>query len=163
MLLERRRFVVKERVSLLKLADIYDVLDPETGQALGEVRDEPTSLARFARLLVSKTFLATTINLYEAGSSRPLVSLNKRPGFLRTTVIVTGTGGAALGSFRSKAISLGGGFFVFDASGQTVAEIKGDWRAGTSNSSTPRVASSVPSPKSGPASAKSSSPPPTRT
>ncbi|MDX1996995.1 MAG: phospholipid scramblase-related protein [Thermoanaerobaculia bacterium] len=43
-------------------------------------------------------------------------------------MIVTGPGGAALGSFRSKAISLGGAFFVLDASGQTVAEIKGDWK-----------------------------------
>lgn len=128
MLLERRRFVVKERVGLLKLADTYDILDPETGQTLGEVRDEPTSLARFARLLVNKSFLATTINVYEAGSSRPVASLNKRPGFLRTTVIVTGPGGVALGSFRSKAISLGGAFFVLDPSGQTVAEIKGDWK-----------------------------------
>lgn len=128
MLFERRRFVVKERVALLKLADTYDLLDPETGQSLGEARDEPTSLARFARLVVNKSFLATTINIYESGSPQPVISLNKRPGFLRTTVIVTGAAGAPLGSFRSKAFSLGGGFYALDPSGQTVAEIKGDWK-----------------------------------
>lgn len=128
MIFERRRFVVKERVALLKLADTYDLLDPETGQVLGEARDEPSSLARFARLVISKSLLATTINIYEAGKSAPVVALDKRPGFLRTRVIVKGAGGSPLGSFQSKAFSLGGGFYAFDASGQTVAEIKGDWK-----------------------------------
>ncbi|MDX1996994.1 MAG: hypothetical protein SF066_04685 [Thermoanaerobaculia bacterium] len=82
MLLERRRFVVKERVGLLKLADTYDILDPETGQTLGEVRDEPTSLARYARLLVNKSFLATTINLYEGGPrGRSLRSTSARGSY----------------------------------------------------------------------------------
>ena len=33
-----------------------------------------------------------------------------------------------LGTFRSKLFSLGGGFFVLDALGNTFAEVKGDWK-----------------------------------
>jgi uncharacterized protein YxjI len=33
-----------------------------------------------------------------------------------------------LGSFRSKLFSLGGGFWVQDAQGQPLAEVKGDWK-----------------------------------
>ena len=128
MLLDRQRVLVKERVAALKLTDTYDLLDPDSGQTIGMARDEPLGWVKLLRLLVKKTFLATTIRVYEPDLSRPVVSLNKRPGFLRTTVLVAGGDGQALGSFRSKAFSFGGGFYVFDSLGNQVAEIKGDWK-----------------------------------
>ncbi len=128
MLLDHTRILVKERVAVLKLTDVYDLLDPESGRSLGEARDEPPGWAKFSRLLVNKHFLPTTIHIYEAGSSAPLLSLRKRPGFLRTTVVVADSLGAALGSFRSKLFSLGGAFFVFDPTEQQVARVQGDWK-----------------------------------
>jgi hypothetical protein len=36
--------------------------------------------------------------------------------------------GTSLGYFRSKLISIGGGFHVFDDRDQSVAEVKGNWK-----------------------------------
>lgn len=128
MLLDRRTWFVKERVAVLKLTNTWDLIDPETGVKVGIARDEPSSVAKFARLLVNKQFLPTTINVYESESLPPVLSLAKKPGLLRSSVVVTDPSHAELGKFTSKAFSLGGGFFVFDTSGRQVAEVKGDWK-----------------------------------
>ena len=128
MLLEKQKFFVKERTALLKLTDTYDILDPDTKQQLGVARDEPPGWAKYLRLLVKKALLPTRINVYEHESAPPVVSLQKGPGFFRTTVVVTDAVQATLGRFRSKFFSLGGGFFVFDDQGQQIAEVKGDWK-----------------------------------
>ena len=128
MLLNRRSFIVKEKVAVLKLTDTYELFDPETRQPVGLARDEPPEWAKYARLVVSKQLLPTSINVYEANNPRPVLSLRKAPGLLRITVEVCDENGVVLGRFRSKAFSLGGGFYVFDAADHQVAEIKGDWK-----------------------------------
>ena len=128
MLLNRRSFIVKEKVAVLKLTDTYDLYDPESRQPIGMARDEPPGWAKYARLVVSKQLLPTSINVYEANNPRPVLSLKKAPALLRTTVEVCDTNGAVVGRFRSKLFSLGGGFYAFDPAGQQMAEIKGDWK-----------------------------------
>ena len=128
MLLEKSRFFVKERARLLKLTDAYDILDPDTQQQVGIAKDEPPGWAKYLRLLVKKALLPTRINVYDNEAAPPVVSLQKGPGFFRTTVVVTDRTQGTLGRFRSKFFSLGGGFFVFDDHGQQVAEVKGDWK-----------------------------------
>jgi uncharacterized protein YxjI len=127
MLLGRSRFFVKERVGVLKLTDTYDILDPESGQPLGVAKDEPPGWAKFLRLLVKKQLLPTTINVYETESSPPVLTLRKKPGLLRVNVVVSDAS-AELGRFQSKLFSLGGGFLVFDTTGQQIADVKGDWK-----------------------------------
>jgi len=128
MLLDRQQFFVRERVAVLKLTDTYDILDPESQQQVGLARDEPSALAKFARLLVSRRLLPTTVNVYESESAPPVLSLRKTPGFLHATVVVTDAAGSELGRFRSKLFSLGGGFLVCDAAGSQVADVQGDWK-----------------------------------
>ena len=128
MLLDNRQFFVKERVALLKLTDAYDIYDPETKMQLGIARDEPPGWAKALRLIVSKHFLPTSIHVYEKEGMPALLSLHKKASFLRSTVNLTGNNGKLLGTFRSKLFSLGGGFFVMDALGNTFAEVKGDWK-----------------------------------
>jgi Scramblase len=128
-LLSRTRYFVKEHVGVLKLTDTYDILDPETQQRVGFAKDEPPGWAKFARLLLKKQFLPTTINVYETESSPPVLSLRKKPGFLRTSVVVVDATQAEIGRFQKKLVSLGGGFLVFDTTGQQVADVKGDWKS----------------------------------
>jgi uncharacterized protein YxjI len=127
MLLDRRTFLVKERVAVLKLTDAYDIFDPESSQQIGVAKDEPTPLLKYLRLVVKKGLLPTVVNVYEREGSPPVLTLRKGPGLFRIRVEVT-SGGGSLGHFRSKAFSLGGGFFVFDATGEQAAEVKGDWK-----------------------------------
>jgi uncharacterized protein YxjI len=128
MFFDRREFLVKERVAVLKLTDTYDIFDPRTGAQIGIAHDEPGTFWKFARLLVNKRLLGTVINIYEHETEQLVLRLRKRPGFLRITVEVQDAEGTILGAFRSKLFSLGGGFLINDANKTQVAEVKGDWK-----------------------------------
>jgi len=127
-LLERTTFFVKERVAFLKLADIYDILDPATSQGIGVAKEEPPAWAKYLRLLVNKQLLPTAVNIYESETQPPVLSIHRGFTFLRSKIRVVAGDGRQLGYFRSKLLSIGGGFYVFDHQEQQVAEVKGDWK-----------------------------------
>src|SRR6267142_1863603 len=126
-LLERSTYFVKEHASILKLTDTYDILDPATGQQIGVAKEEPPLWAKWLRLAIEKRLMPTAINFYEIEGQPPVLSIHRGFTFLRSKVHVI-AGGRKLGYFRSKLISLGGGFLVFDHADQQVAEVKGDWK-----------------------------------
>jgi uncharacterized protein YxjI len=126
-LLERTSFFVKERVAVLKLTDTYDILDPATGQNIGVAREEPPIWAKWLRLVISKHTMPTTVNIYEQDGQPPVASIHRGFTFIRSKIRVT-AGGKPLGYFKSKLISIGGGFNVFDNQNQQVAEVKGNWK-----------------------------------
>jgi len=130
MLFQRRRFFVKERVSLLKLTDTYDIVDPETRLTIGVAREEPPMWAKLMRLIVKKPLLPTVVNVYESEteSAPPVLWLEKSPGLFKTTVVVKHHTLGEIGRFKTKWFSFGGAFHVFDRSGQKVGEVKGDWK-----------------------------------
>ena len=126
-LLDRTSYLVKERVGLLKLADTYDILDPITGQTIAIAREQPPVWVIILRFVLDKGHLPTVVNLYEAESQPPVLSIHRGFVLLRSKVRVVARG-QSLGYFRSKLLSLRGGFHVFDHRDQQVAEIKGDWK-----------------------------------
>jgi uncharacterized protein YxjI len=126
-LLHRTTFFVKERVAVLKLTDVYDILDPASGQTIGVAKEEPPVWAKWLRLVVKKHLMPTAINVYEVEGQPAVLSIRRGFTFLRTKLRVE-SGGRALGYFKSKLLSLGGGFLVFDHADQQVAEVKGNWK-----------------------------------
>lgn len=126
MLETSKRFFIREHVGVLKLTDTYDILDPDSQHQIGIAKDEPATWAKYLRLVVNKQLLPTTVNIYER--DQLVLSIHKPVSLLRSTVTVTRRDGTSLGYFKSKVFSIGGGFWVFDASDQQVAEIKGDWK-----------------------------------
>ena len=128
MLFQRRRFFIKERVSMFKLCDTYDILDPDTKQSVGIAKDEPPTWAKLLRLILKKPLLPTVVRIYETEGSPAVISLRKQPGFLHTTVVVTHSTHGEIGRLKSKFLSFGGGFHVLDKSGQKVADVKGNWK-----------------------------------
>jgi uncharacterized protein YxjI len=127
-LLGRTTFFIKERVAMLKLTDTYDILDPASGQTIGIAKEEPPGWAKWLRLVVKKHMMPTAINIYETEGQPPVVSIRRGFTFLRSKLRVVGADGRALGYFKSKLISIGGGFLVFDHADHQVAEVKGDWK-----------------------------------
>jgi uncharacterized protein YxjI len=127
-LLERTVFFVKEHVALLKLTNTYDILDPVTQQQIGVAKEEPPTWAKWLRLVVDKHMLPTAVKIYETEGQPPVTSIHRGFTFLRSKIRVIGPGGQALGYFKSKLFSLGGGFYVFDHADHQVAEIKGNWK-----------------------------------
>ena len=128
MLLSQNVFFVREHVAALKLTDTYDILDSESQSNIGVAREEPPGWAKWLRLVVNKGLLPTVVNVYETGSDEPVIVIRKPVQLLRAKVTVYDAGGRALGYFKSKLLSLGGGFHVYDMEDNLVAEIKGDWK-----------------------------------
>lgn len=122
------RIFVKERVGFFKLTDIYDLLEPDSQTALGEARDEPSPIVKWARLLVQKSMLPTTVNVYFQNSPSPALTIRKRPMFFRGRLEIQGEGGRPLAFMTSKFFSLGGAFTLTDAQGGALADLKGDWK-----------------------------------
>jgi uncharacterized protein YxjI len=127
-LLERTSFFVKERVAVLKLVDTYDILDPATSHTIGVAKEEPPTWAKWLRLLVNKQLLPTAVNVYEVEGQPPVLSIHRGFTLLRSKIRVLAGNRASLGYFKSKLLSLGGGFNVFDNLDQQVAEVKGNWK-----------------------------------
>ena len=127
-LLERTTFFIKERVALLKLTDTFDIVDPASGQTIGIAKEEPPTWAKWLRLVVNKQLLPTRVNIYEHDGQPPVLSIHRGFTLLRSKVRVVAGHGESLGYFKSKLLSIGGGFNVFDNADQQVAEVKGNWK-----------------------------------
>lgn len=127
-LLNHRIFLVKERTGLLKLTDTYDIFAPATNQQIGIAKEITPIWVTLLRFVVAKGKLPTRVNIYEDETQPPVAAIHRGFTFLRSKIRVTGPGGQPLGYFRSKLISIGGGFHVFDSNDQQIAEVKGNWK-----------------------------------
>jgi uncharacterized protein YxjI len=128
MLLDRNTFFIKERVAILKLTDVYDILDPATQEIIGVAKEEPPAWAKWLRLVMNKHHLPTVLNIYEDETAPPVFSVYRPWVFMRSKIKVTDHSGGSFGYFKSKLFSIGGGFNVYDNADQQVAELKGDWK-----------------------------------
>jgi uncharacterized protein YxjI len=76
--------------------------------------------------------LPTKVFVYEGASaedeSRLLFSIQRGFTLFRSKINICDPSGKVIGWFQSKAFSLGGAFRVFDAAGQEIALVKGDWK-----------------------------------
>jgi len=127
-LLNRHIFLVKERVAMLKLTDTYDIFDPASNRQIGIAKEITPIWVTLLRFLIDKGKLPTRVNIFEDESHPPVASIHRGFTFLRSKIKVTGPGGKPLGYFKSKLLSIGGGFNVFDHKDQQVAEVKGNWK-----------------------------------
>ena len=127
--LDLREFVVKEHVGLLKLTDTFDIFDAGTQQKVAVARETPGGFYKFMRLVVNKKILPNTVTVTQGDENGPLLfTIHKPFTFLRARVRVRDASGTALGYFKSKLFSFGGGFWVYNEKDEQVAEVKGNWK-----------------------------------
>jgi len=130
-MLNRTQYFIREHAGLLKLSDVYDILDPESKTKIGEAREEISGLVKFLRLFINKSLMPTRIAVYEGAdeaSRKLLFSLKRGFTFIRPKVTIVDASGASLGLLQSKLLSFGGAFRVFAADGSEIALVKGDWK-----------------------------------
>ena len=131
-MLNRQSYFIREHVGLMKLSETYDILDPETQEPLGIAKEKPGTLLHILRLFINKKLLPTKVFIYEGSDpndeSKMLFSIRKGGMFFRTRVNICNPEGTVVGWLKSKMFSLGGAFRVFDANGEEVALVKGDWK-----------------------------------
>jgi len=132
LMLNRTTYFIREHVGMMKLSDTYDILDPETQEPLGIAKEKPGTLIHILRLVINKRLLPTAVYVYEGSDSQDdeklLFSIRRGASLFRAKVRVLDASGNLIGWFKSKMLSLGGAFRVFDASGNEVASVKGDWK-----------------------------------
>jgi uncharacterized protein YxjI len=129
-MLNRKQYFIREHVGLLKLTDVYDILDPESKVKIGEAREEFSGWMKFMRFLINKRFMPTRIGVYEGnnGSEKLLFSVRRGVAIFRPKVAISDAANVSLGYLQSKMFSLGGAFRVFTSDGKEVALVKGDWK-----------------------------------
>ena len=127
-MLDRNLYLIKEHARLMKLVDRYDIFDPQTGEQIGIVKDEPSSFLKYLRLFMKKRNLPTTVNVYENEDAAPVFSIRKHMPIIRSKVQVIDGNDMPIGYFKSKILTIGGGFNVFDMQDNKIANIKGDWK-----------------------------------
>jgi len=118
-MLNKKSYFIREHVGLMKLSDTYDILDPETQEQIGIAREKPGAFIHVLRFLVHKKLLPTKVFVYEGADhedeSKLLFSIQRGISFLRSRVNISDSHGTVVGRLRSKALSLGGAFYVFEA------------------------------------------------
>ena len=130
-MLNRNQYFIREHAGILKLVDVYDILDPETKAKIGEAREEIGTISKLLRLIINKSLMPTTINVYEGngdGDGRTVFSIRRGAALFCPKISIIDPAGQPLGYLRAKLFSLGGAFRVFSAQGQEVAQVKGDWK-----------------------------------
>jgi len=131
-MLDKKAYFIRERVGFLKLVDTYDILDPLTQSQLGIAKEKPGWLFQILRLLVNKQLLPTKVFVYQGDNpedeSNLLFSIRRGFTLFRSKVNILGKDGTVIGFLKSKVFTLGGAFRVFDAAGNEVALVKGDWK-----------------------------------
>lgn len=128
MLLDHKVFFVKEQVEFLKLAGTYDIFEPTTNQQIGVAKEEPKTWVKILKPLIGKAMLPTKVSIYDSSNSSVVFTIVKPFSFIRSKVIVYDVNGESLGYFKSKIITISGGFWVFDPNDKQVAEVKGEWK-----------------------------------
>jgi uncharacterized protein YxjI len=126
-MLNRSNFLIKEKVSFLKLSDTYEIFDPQTGEKIGYAKENIHIGFKLLRLLINKMLLPTRVDIVD-NNETVLFSLKKGVQFLTAKVTINDSESNTVGFFKSKLFSFGGGFHVFDSSENKVAEVKGDWK-----------------------------------
>lgn len=128
MLLGRQKYLVKEQVGLLRMTARYDIFDPETGEKIGQAREQIGFANQVLRMFINKQLLPTTIAIREDEQADPVVTITRGIQFLRAKVNVVDGNNTLVGFFRSKLFAFGGGFTVHSAEGEQIADVKGDWK-----------------------------------
>lgn len=131
-MLDRTTYFIREHVGLLKFSNTYDILDPDTQAQIGIAQEKPGTAIHLLRLFLNKQLLPTQIYIYEGSdpenSEKLLFSIHRGLTFLRSKIEIRDSLGNQVGYLKSKLLSLGGAFSVFDTADNLVANVKGDWK-----------------------------------
>jgi hypothetical protein len=100
----------------------WDVFDPETDRQVGTVRQKQMNWTEYLRSWRGVPLEARTV------PDRSLIfSLFKPIRLGRSRVQTLDASGELVGYFQPKIISVNSGYWVYDARGQVIGEVRGDW------------------------------------
>lgn len=127
-MLEHNTFLVKERVKVFASHNTYDIFagDSDSKEPIGVAEEDIGIFTKILRWFVSKQLLPTRIEIREKPDDSLVFSIRRGLYIFRSRVEVHDAQGAMVGYFKSKLISLSGGFYVYDKNDEQFAELKGN-------------------------------------
>jgi uncharacterized protein YxjI len=125
--LERNTFVVEERVKLVSNVNTYDILDPDSGEVVGTAEEQIGPLVQLARFFISKHLMPTRIEVREKPDDSLVFTVRRGAYVFRSRVEVLDAQGELVGYFKSKVLTISGGFTIYDKNDNHFADIKGKW------------------------------------
>lgn len=125
-MLEADKFAVKEQVKFLKSSQSYEIFDGDNGELIGTAQEVIGGLNKTLRWVISKALMPTRFEIREKPDDALLFVIRRGAYIFRSRVEVLNADGELIGFFRSKILTIGGGFHVYDKNGKHFAEVKGN-------------------------------------
>ncbi|MCB9880163.1 MAG: hypothetical protein H6832_00510 [Planctomycetes bacterium] len=125
-MLDKRTYLVRERIGLAKLHEAFDIFDATDGTFLASAVENASAMRKALKLVVHKNLLPFEIDLKDANQNTVLV-IERGITFLRSRIRVLDPQGSLIGTFKQRLLSIGGRFELFDADERKVADLKGNF------------------------------------
>lgn len=124
-MLECNSFAIQEHKKILSSVQSYDIKNGESGELIGTAREDIGFFTKSMRWLVSKQFLPTKVEVREKPDDSLLFTLRRGWYLFRSRVEVRDSQDALVGYFKSKFLTISGGFNVYDKDDKYFARVKG--------------------------------------
>jgi uncharacterized protein YxjI len=124
-MLECNRFAIQEHKKVLSSVQSYDIRNGDTGDLVGTAAESIGTVTQLLRWVVSKQLMPTTVEVREKPDDSLVFTLRRGWYLFRSTVEVRNSQGHLVGTFRSKFLTISGGFHVYDKDGNYFAHVKG--------------------------------------
>lgn len=123
--LNRDLFFVKEHIGLLKAANNYDILDPETQEIIMECREEKLGFfTKVLRFTEYKRMTPFDIIIRDKNNNQ-VIRVKRGVSLFLSKVEVFDENDTIVGMFKQKLFSIGGAFTVLDPQEYPLCELKG--------------------------------------
>jgi len=124
-MLECTKFAIQEHKKILSSVQSYDIRNGDTGEIIGSARENISTLTKGLRWVMSKHLMPTTVEVREPPDDSLVFTLRRGWYIFKSTVEVRDSNGQLVGTFRSKFLTISGGFHVYDKDGKYFAHVKG--------------------------------------
>jgi uncharacterized protein YxjI len=124
-----QNYLIKEHVGAFKMTGTYDIFNAQTNEQIAVAQEKKGFLNILLGFFVNKRMLPTRLDVHEGNDVNGPIAFSIVRGFsiFRPTVQIVGGDGSLIGTLKTRLLTIGGKFGVFDASGTEVAQVKGNW------------------------------------
>lgn len=124
-MLECNTFAIQEHKKVLSSVQSYDIRNGQTGEIVGTATETIGVFTQALRWVISKHLLPTRVEVREKPDDSLVFSLRRSGYIFRSRVEVRDAQDTLVGYFKSKFLTISGGFHVYDKDGKHFAQVKG--------------------------------------
>lgn len=124
-MLECNTFAITEHKKIVSSVQSYDIKNGETGELVGTAVETIGGLTQLLRWFVSKQLMPTAVEVREKPDDSVVFTIRRGWYLFRSRVEVRDADGQLVGYFKSKFLTISGGFHVYDKDDKYFAHVKG--------------------------------------